>query len=73
MTGGYIITLCVSSHLGGGVPTFRPGGVPTFPGLDGGGGGAYLPSLDGRGGYLPSQSGWGGGVPTLGTAPHQGR
>ena len=65
MTGGYIFTLCVSSHLGGGVPTFQVvGGVPTRVWV-----GGYLPSqvwvgvptLAG-GGYLP----WlGGGVPTF--------
>ena len=44
MTGGYIFTLCVCPHLGGGTYFSRygrGGGVPTFPGLDGGGG--YLP------------------------------
>ena len=38
---GNVSSLCVSSYLGGGVPTFQGGGylpfrvgVPTFPGLD---------------------------------------
>ena len=48
MTGGYIFTLCVSSHLGG-VPTFREWG-----------GGTYLLS-SGRGGWVPIFWTWGGG------------
>ena len=71
--GGYVFSLSVSSHLGGGgVPTFPglDGGVPTFPGLEGGdptfpglegGGVPTFPGLDG-GTYLP---GLDGGVPTL--------
>ena len=69
---GNIFTLCVCSHLGEG-GTYLPGGgggVPTFPGLDGGGG--YLlfqvwtggvptfPGLDGGGGTYFSRSGRGG-------------
>ena len=63
MTGGYIFTLCVCPHLGGGggyllrsgwgggVPTLAGvGGVPTFPGL--GGGVPTFPGLDGGGTYL---------------------
>ena len=52
MTGGYIFTLCVSSHLGGG---YLPSGQV--------GGGGYLPSQVWMGGYPPSQVG--GGVPTF--------
>ena len=69
---GNIFSLFVCSHRGGGVPTFWVGGVPTFPGLDGGGGylllgGGYLPSQVwmGGGGYLPSQV-WMGGYLLLG-------
>ena len=72
--GGNVFSLCVSSHLGGGVPTFRVvGGVPTFPGLDGGvptfpgldrGGVPTFPGLDGGGGTYFSRSGQ-GGVPTF--------
>ena len=59
-----MFSLCSPFVEGG---TYFPqmgGGVPTFPGLDGGAG--YLPS--GQGGtYLPQV--WMGGVPTLGRYP----
>ena len=70
----------VCPHLGGGgVPTFWAGGVPTFPGLEGGTylprsgwGGTYLPRWGGGGTYL-SRSGW-GGVPTFpGRSTYLGR
>ena len=77
MTGGYIFTLCVSPHLGGGyLPSGWWGGVstqvwvgrvPTFPGL--GGGGTYLPR-PGWWGYLPFQV-WMGGT-YLGRYPPPG-
>ena len=63
MREGNSFSLSVSSHLGGGVPTFRivrEGYL--LSGLDGGGG--YLPSQV-RGGGVPTlRSGW-GGVPTF--------
>ena len=72
MTGGYIFTLCVSPHLGGGIPTIRvgggyllsqvwmEGGVPTFPGLDRGG----VPTFR-VGGGVPTFPCLDGGVPTF--------
>ena len=76
MTGGYIFTLCVSPHGGGGgyLPsrwwggTYSGlgGGVPTFPGLGGGGGthlgqgGGGVPTFTGLG-RGGTYLGWGGG------------
>ena len=52
------------SQGGGGTYSQVWTGVPTFPGLDGGGGGYLLSGLDGGGGVPTLRSGWGGGVPT---------
>ena len=90
-TGGYIVTLCVCPHGGGVGSTYLPGrggylpsqvwmgGVPTFPGLDGGGGVPTFQALGGVPSFLgldgegvPSRQGvptfWAGGyLPAEGT------